>query len=68
MSYVFVIWWCLCVLGRTEISPSSDVQMPTTDTTQDMGILAFLVNVAAALMRQPLQSCYLESGGGRMIT
>ena len=54
MSYVFVIWWCLCVLGRTEISPSSDAQMPTTDTTQDMGIPAFLVNVAAALMRQPL--------------
>ena len=48
MSIVFVIWWCLCVLGRTEISPSSDAQMPTTDTTPDMGILAFLVNVAAA--------------------
>ena len=37
MSNMFVIWWCLFVLGRTEISPSSDEQMPTTDTTQDMG-------------------------------
>jgi len=41
MSIVFVVWWCLCVLGRTDLSPSSDEQMPTTDTTQDMGILFF---------------------------
>ena len=19
MSYVFVVWWCLCVLGRTDL-------------------------------------------------
>ena len=50
MSIVFGIWWCLCALGRTEISPSPDEQMPATDITQDMRILAFYVNKAAALM------------------
>ena len=54
MSYVFGIWWCLSVLGRTDFSPSSDEQMPPTDITQDMRILSFYVNEAAALMRQPL--------------
>ena len=54
MSSMFGIWWCLSVLGRTEISPSSDEQMPPTDITQDMRILAFYVNEAAALIRQPL--------------
>ena len=54
MSYVFGIWWCLFVLGRTDFSPSSDEQMPPTDITQDMRCLAFYVNEISSFAGQPL--------------
>ena len=47
MSIVFVVWWCLYVLGRTDFSPSSDEQMTPTDITQDMRVLSFYINEAA---------------------
>ncbi len=54
MSNVFVICWCLCVPGQTDFSLSSDEQMPTTDTRQDMRFLIFYANKTAALKDSPV--------------
>ena len=53
MSYMFGIWWCLSVLGRTDFSPSSDEQMPPTDITQDMRVPAFFTNMKPAFVSSP---------------
>ena len=46
MSKCLAFVWCLSALGRTDFSPSSDEQMPPTDITQDMRVLAFLAGEA----------------------